>query len=117
MHIFSKVLFISQCRIFTIVILLMSNAILMHESAGYNDLGYTRIGPLRPLLYPDSVSTSETIQIFQHQPLSGQVSIVVPCYNCGPYILKALESFEVGFELMHRLIKSQVSNSLQNPVK
>ncbi len=36
--------------------------------------------------------------------------MIVPCYNCGPYIMKALESFELGFELLHELIQSEVRN-------
>ena len=38
----------------------------------------------------------------------------MPCFNCGPYILKALESFERGFELLHLLVDSKVYYSLQN---
>ena len=34
--------------------------------------------------------------------------MVVPCFNCGPYILKALESFERGFDLLQMLVDSKV---------
>ena len=48
-----------------------------------NDLGFVRTGPLHPMLYPS------------------KVSVIVPCYNCGDFIINAFESFERGFELLH----------------
>ena len=37
-------------------LLLLSVMVVEFEAAGYNELGYTRTGPLQPLLYPESVS-------------------------------------------------------------
>ncbi len=39
-------------------ILLLSITVVRYDAAGYNELGYTRTGPLQPLLYPESVSVS-----------------------------------------------------------
>ena len=44
------------------------------------------IGPLEPLLYPSTVS------------------IVVPCYNCGEFVLLAFESFERSFDVLQDLV-------------
>ena len=37
-----------------------------------------------------------------------QISVIVPCYNCSEYILKALESFESGFSLLHGFVREKV---------
>ncbi|EKX55251.1 hypothetical protein GUITHDRAFT_99034 [Guillardia theta CCMP2712] len=55
---------------------------------GTNSAGYANTGPLKPMIYPDSVS------------------IVVPCYNCGEFVIHAFESFERSFELLHMLVAS-----------
>jgi hypothetical protein len=71
----------SKMRINVILLILGSCFVMRQESAGYNDLGYTRIGPLNPLLYPDSVNIRDcTVQAFEYSWESNS-KVVMPRFQ------------------------------------
>jgi len=59
------------CAIFVLAWLLCGSNV-SATSMGKNDHGFPRSGPIEPRAYPDSVS------------------VVVPCFNCGEFVLQVL---------------------------